>query len=103
VKDSFCEKAEHVFHEFPKHHMSIWLRDFNTKIGREDIFKYTYKDVTVSCHVEVTYKFCNAYIYRQQMPSLLRGYRVLIHYQLYVKQLVPTSQRWLEQLAWTLG
>jgi hypothetical protein len=30
-----------VFDKFPKYHMKILLRDFNSKVGREDIFKPT--------------------------------------------------------------
>jgi hypothetical protein len=41
VKDSFCEDLERVFGTFPKYHMKILLRDFNAKVGREDIFKPT--------------------------------------------------------------
>jgi hypothetical protein len=37
--DSSYEELEQVFHPFPKYHMKILLRDFNTKIGKEDIFK----------------------------------------------------------------
>jgi hypothetical protein len=33
--------VEHVFDKFPKYHMKILLRDFNPKLGREDIFKPT--------------------------------------------------------------
>jgi len=29
------------FDHFPKHHMKILLRDFNAKVGRENIFKPT--------------------------------------------------------------
>jgi hypothetical protein len=39
VKDSFYDKLERVFDEFPKYHMKILLGDFSTKVGREDIFK----------------------------------------------------------------
>jgi hypothetical protein len=39
VKDSFYEELEHIFDKFPKYHMNILLRDFNAKVGREDIFK----------------------------------------------------------------
>jgi hypothetical protein len=39
VKDSFHEELEHVFDKFPKCHMKILLGDFNSKVGREDIFK----------------------------------------------------------------
>jgi hypothetical protein len=41
VKDSFYEELECVFDKFPKYHMKILLRDFNAKVGREDIFKPT--------------------------------------------------------------
>jgi hypothetical protein len=41
VKDSFYEEVERVFDKFPKYHMKILLRDFNAKVGREDIFKPT--------------------------------------------------------------
>jgi hypothetical protein len=34
-------ELEHVFAKFPKYHMKIMLRDFNAKVGREDIFKPT--------------------------------------------------------------
>jgi hypothetical protein len=39
MKDSFYEELERVFDEFLKYHMKILLRDFNAKVGREDIFK----------------------------------------------------------------
>jgi hypothetical protein len=41
VKDSFYEELEHIFDKFPKYHMEILLRDFNAKVGREEIFKPT--------------------------------------------------------------
>jgi hypothetical protein len=41
VKDNLYEELEHVFNKFPKYHMKILLRDFSTKIVREDIFKPT--------------------------------------------------------------
>jgi hypothetical protein len=40
-RDRFCEQVEQVFDHFPKYHMKRMLRDFNTKLGREDIFKPT--------------------------------------------------------------
>jgi hypothetical protein len=40
-KDSFYEKLEQVFDNFPKYHTKILLGDFNAKLGREDIFKPT--------------------------------------------------------------
>jgi endonuclease/exonuclease/phosphatase family metal-dependent hydrolase len=39
TKDSFYEKLEQVFDQFPRYHMEILLGDFNAKVGREDIFK----------------------------------------------------------------
>jgi hypothetical protein len=41
VKDSFYEELEHIFDKFPKYHLKILSRDFNAKVGREDIFKPT--------------------------------------------------------------
>jgi exonuclease III len=41
VKDSFYEELERVLDKFPKYHMKILLADFNSKVGREDIFKPT--------------------------------------------------------------
>jgi exonuclease III len=38
VKDSFYDELEQVFDKFPKYHMKILLGDYNTKVGREDIF-----------------------------------------------------------------
>ena len=38
-KDSFYEELEQVFDHFPRYHMKILLGDFNTKVGRENIFK----------------------------------------------------------------
>jgi hypothetical protein len=38
IKDSFYKELEQVFDSFPRYHMKILL-DFNTKVGREDIFK----------------------------------------------------------------
>jgi len=40
-KDSFYEELEQVFDHFPKHRMKMLLGDFNTKVGRENIFKPT--------------------------------------------------------------
>jgi hypothetical protein len=39
MKESFYEKLERLFDKFPKQHMKILLRDFNVKVGREDIFR----------------------------------------------------------------
>jgi hypothetical protein len=41
VKDSFYEELERVFDKFPKYHMKTFLRDFSSRVGREDIFKPT--------------------------------------------------------------
>jgi hypothetical protein len=35
----FYEEQESVLDQFPKYHMKILLRDFNTNVGRDDIFK----------------------------------------------------------------
>ena len=40
-KDSFYEELEQVFDHIPKYDMKILLRDFNAKVGRENIFKLT--------------------------------------------------------------
>jgi len=40
-KDSFYEELQQVFYHFPKYHMKILLGDFNTKMGRQNIFKPT--------------------------------------------------------------
>ena len=37
----FYEELEQVFDHFPKYDMKILLRDFNAKVGRENIFKPT--------------------------------------------------------------
>jgi hypothetical protein len=39
--DSFYEGFEQVSDHFPMYHVKILLRDFNAKLGREDIFKLT--------------------------------------------------------------
>ena len=41
TKDSFYEELEQVFDHFPRYHMKILLGDFNTKVGRENMFKLT--------------------------------------------------------------
>jgi hypothetical protein len=40
-KDSFYEELEQVFDHFPKYCKKILLGDFNTKVGKENIFKLT--------------------------------------------------------------
>jgi hypothetical protein len=39
--DSFYDKSEKVFDNFPKYNRKILLGDFNDKLRREDIFKPT--------------------------------------------------------------
>jgi hypothetical protein len=41
MNDSFYKELECVFDKFPKYSMNIFLADFNTKAGREDILKPT--------------------------------------------------------------
>jgi hypothetical protein len=41
VKDNIYEELECVFDQFPKYCMKILLADFNTKVGRDGIFKLT--------------------------------------------------------------
>jgi len=36
-KDKFYKELEQVFDHFPKYNMKIMLRNFNAKLGREDI------------------------------------------------------------------
>jgi len=46
-KDSLYEELEQVFFDFPKYHLKILLGFFNTKVGRENIFKLTIKNECV--------------------------------------------------------
>jgi hypothetical protein len=39
IKDSFCKELEQELDHFPRYHINFILGDFNTKVGREDIFK----------------------------------------------------------------
>jgi hypothetical protein len=41
VNDSFYKELECIFDKFPKYYMTILLRDFNAKMGLENIFKLT--------------------------------------------------------------
>jgi hypothetical protein len=41
MKARFYEELHPVFDKFSKYHMKNLLGDFNTKVGREDIFKLT--------------------------------------------------------------
>jgi hypothetical protein len=36
---SFYEETDHVFNQFPTHHMKILFGDFNARVGKEDIFR----------------------------------------------------------------
>jgi hypothetical protein len=45
VKDNFCEELASVSDQFPRYDMKILLGDFNAKVGREDIFKPTNRNV----------------------------------------------------------
>jgi hypothetical protein len=47
TKDSSYKELEHVFDQFPKHHMKIFLGYFNAKVGRENIFKPTVRNETL--------------------------------------------------------
>jgi hypothetical protein len=40
-EDNFYEELERVFDRFPKYHIKILLEEFNTKVGRQNIFKPT--------------------------------------------------------------
>jgi len=46
-KDSFYEKLEEVFGNFPTYHMKILLGDFNAKVRRGDIFKPTIGNISL--------------------------------------------------------
>jgi hypothetical protein len=39
IKDNFYEELGEVFNQVPEYHMKTLPRDFNAKVGREDIFK----------------------------------------------------------------
>lgn len=41
TRDRFFEDLKFLFDHFLKYHMKILLRDFNIKVGRDDIFKPT--------------------------------------------------------------
>jgi hypothetical protein len=41
IKGKFYEELERVFDKLPKYHITILLRDFYAKVGREDISKPT--------------------------------------------------------------
>jgi len=41
MKDTFHKELERVFDHFSEYHMEILLRDFNSEVGIEDIFKQT--------------------------------------------------------------
>ena len=41
LKESIYEELKRVFNNFHKYHTNIILGDFNTRVGRENIFKPT--------------------------------------------------------------
>jgi hypothetical protein len=41
MKGSFYKEFEHAFDKLPKYHVKMLLRDFNAKVGKEDISKPT--------------------------------------------------------------
>jgi hypothetical protein len=41
IQKSFYDELEHVVDHIPKYHMKILLGDFNSRLGRGDIFKLT--------------------------------------------------------------
>ena len=43
-KDSFYEELDQVCEHFPKYYMKFLLRDFNSKVGRENILKPTIRN-----------------------------------------------------------
>jgi hypothetical protein len=45
-KDNFYEELEQASDHFPKYHMKILLRDFNTKVGRENVGLRSIYDVS---------------------------------------------------------
>jgi hypothetical protein len=47
VKDSFFEELELVFDKFQKYHMKILLGDCNAKVGSENIFKPTIRELFI--------------------------------------------------------
>jgi hypothetical protein len=44
VKDSFFEGLGRVFDQFPRYDTTIFLGDFNAKVGRENILKPTIRN-----------------------------------------------------------
>ena len=40
-ENKFYEELEQVFDHFPEYHINILVGEFNTKVGRENIFKPT--------------------------------------------------------------
>ena len=46
-KDGFYVELEQVFDHFPKYHMKMLLGDFKAKVGRENIFKPTIRQVSL--------------------------------------------------------
>jgi hypothetical protein len=66
MKDSFNKELKHVFYQFLKYYMKIFLVDINAKVEREDIFKPTNRNeglheissdnvVSDICHIKKSY------------------------------------------------
>jgi hypothetical protein len=45
TKDSLFKKLEHVFDQFLKYNIKILLGDLDVKVGKEDIFKPTVRNI----------------------------------------------------------
>jgi hypothetical protein len=43
TKDNVYKELDRIFGQVPKYNMKIFLRDFNAKLRREDVFKPTIK------------------------------------------------------------
>jgi hypothetical protein len=92
VKESFHEKLGHVIDKFHKYHMKMFLRDFNAKAGREDIFKLTVGNESsheindgngirvVNTHIQ-SCKQCYEELITMQVCNKMQGTYCLIHYQ----------------------
>jgi hypothetical protein len=66
VKHNFYEEVECVFDKFPKYHMTVLLGDFNSKIGREVIFKLTVEKISVKSTMFLN---CNIHKYTWTSPN----------------------------------
>ena len=47
AKDRFYEELEQVFDHFLKCHIKILIADFNAELGRQNIFKPTFGNITL--------------------------------------------------------